>query len=511
MPVETISLGSMRARATMARAVRRVAEFSLAAFALAVLALVPFANGQASAATPIKGAIVVDASAGYVRLAFRFDEEVKAQVTLSGAIMIIKFDKAVDVPIGKIAASAGGYIGAARLDPDGMAIRFAMARKFKYNVIPAAERIYLDLLPTNWVGLLPGLPQEVIDQLAERALVAEKELRRERGDKPKQKPKSVRVKVGTQPTFTRYEFPLTGRVNAVSTRTGAKLTVNFDQPVQWDLADVMASLPATLASVEAQPGDTSVKVIFTFKDKPEVRAFREDDSFMVDVGNRAGPIAPVVKLDGANALTGEGKTPAIAPPETVPAQDATPAGQKQSVLSPAPEKAAINPSPSVPEKPSASQPPAAHPPQKPTSATAAETPKADTLPAVQSANPQTQPAEAKVRPAKVEAKSSPPRQRMPLDPNAPVVVDVQRSGDNLNIDFPFATPTPAAVFRRADMLWLVFDNPAKLDLSALKIDTGRVIRSVSLDRGKDGEAIVRLKLARPQIAGLVADGPGWNL
>ncbi|HEX5509380.1 MAG TPA: tetratricopeptide repeat protein, partial [Pseudolabrys sp.] len=55
------------------------------------------------------------------------------------------------------------------------------------------------------------------------------------------------------------------------------------------------------------------------------------------------------------------------------------------------------------------------------------------------------------------------------------------------------------------------DSAAKIDVSALKADTARIVRAVSLDHGKDGEAIVRIRLVRPQLASLVADGPAWNL
>src|SRR5262249_53360923 len=46
----------------------------------------------------------------------------------------------------------------------------------------------------------------------------------------------------------------------------------------------------------------------------------------------------------------------------------------------------------------------------------------------------------------------------PLDPKAPVVVDVRHQGESVRVTFPFAQPTPAAMFRRADTLWLVFDS-----------------------------------------------------
>ena len=63
------------------------------------------------------------------------------------------------------------------------------------------------------------------------------------------------------------------------------------------------------------------------------------------------------------------------------------------------------------------------------------------------------------------------------NPDGPVVVDLQQSGDSLRAEFPFAVETPAAVFQRADMLWLVFDSAAKIDLAALKADAGHAIRS----------------------------------
>ena len=110
----------------------------------------------------------------------------------------------------------------------------------------------------------------------------------------------------------------------------------------------------------------------------------------------------------------------------------------------------------------------------------------------------------------------PPQPAMPKlpapDPNAPVVVNLRRAGDTLRLEFPFAVPTPAAVFRRAGTLWLVFDSAAKIDLAALATsETSQLFRSSTVERGADGEAIVRIRLERPQVASLAADGPSWLL
>src|SRR5216684_2255101 len=74
--------------------------------------------------------------------------------------------------------------------------------------LAAAERLYVDLLPDTWTGLPPGLPREVIDELARRAREAEKKVRAQRVLARQTKLTPIRVRVASQPTFTRYVFDL---------------------------------------------------------------------------------------------------------------------------------------------------------------------------------------------------------------------------------------------------------------------------------------------------------------
>src|SRR5207244_8350845 len=160
--------------------------------ALAVLALAP--GGQARADDPIKGEVKAVADGGYVRLLFQFDEAVEATTRVSGAIMIISFNKPVAIAVERLNVNAPDYISAARRDPDGSAIRIALTRKIKLNTIAAAERLYVDLLPENWKGPMPGLPQEIIDELVRRARDAERQLHQQKAADKQKKPPLVRVK-----------------------------------------------------------------------------------------------------------------------------------------------------------------------------------------------------------------------------------------------------------------------------------------------------------------------------
>src|SRR5262249_3431259 len=96
---------------------------------------------------------------GFVRLLFHFDQAVESNVRVSGAIIVVNFKKPVAVAVEKLSSGASGLISVARRDPDGGPIRIELPRKVKVNSIGAAERLYIDLLPDNWNGPMPGLPQ----------------------------------------------------------------------------------------------------------------------------------------------------------------------------------------------------------------------------------------------------------------------------------------------------------------------------------------------------------------
>src|SRR5664279_5060956 len=463
----------------------------------------PF-GGRAFAEERIKGEIKVSTEGGYARLVFRFEKEAPANIQITYPIMVVTFKKPVAIAVDRLNAAASDYISAARLDPDGISIRIALARKIKVNSMPAAERLYIDLLPEAWSGLLPGLPREVIEELANRALAAESQLRKQRFTAKTQKPAAIRVKVATQPTFTRYVFAMPDVANVVPESTDGKLTLEFDQPIKWDLADARAAMPPTLRSIDADVEDDSVAVSFAFNGTPQVRTFREDRSIVVDVGHDGAMSKSMPKPaaeQGAKPkqdAAAPAVVPAIEPPETVPAKDAAAEPPPKAV--PPPVEAAV---PLI--APAAVPPPLQAAENSPAPATPPK-PQSEAPPAAAAAAPAS--VAAPVAPQPPAKSATAERKRPAPNPDAPVVVELRQSGGTLQAEFPFAVDTPAAVFHRADMLWLVFDSAAKIDLAALTTDTSQVIRSAALERGADGEAIVRIKLERPRLVSLQADGPG---
>ncbi|MBI3434362.1 MAG: hypothetical protein HY056_04680 [Proteobacteria bacterium] len=100
--------------------------------------------------------------------------------------------------------------------------------------------------------------------------------------------------------------------------------------------------------------------------------------------------------------------------------------------------------------------------------------------------------------------------RAPGDAGTAVKAQLRRQGDNLWMNFSFATPTPAAVFRHADTLWLVFDSAAPIDLTELNGNSGGMIRSAALTTLQGGQAVA-IRLSRPRLSAVAAEGTAWSI
>jgi tetratricopeptide (TPR) repeat protein len=526
----------------------------------ALMMLFPSRAGAAG----VKADISVNTANGYARLVFTLADEVEADVKLTNGIMIIAFKRALDISADRI-MQAGDYVSAARVDPDGTAVRIALNRKVTVNTMAAGEKLFVDLLPESWTGVPPGLPQEVVDELARRAREAEKRERSQRQLAAQRTLPPVRVRVGVQPTFTRYTFGLPALIAVSVDRTDDRMTLSFESPLKFDLADAQAALPPMIAAIEAQSRPETAAVQFDFVGKVDVRTFREDNNYIVDVqpvrartetdtdqaanvaalaarmADKKQPAAPVPEK---NATAEKPAAPERAAPaeRTVAAPPAKAMGPVTPVPLPvarpaqAPAAAPSAPQPAAPQNPPSQMPapsapapsakapepaarveaPAVTPPNAPAPAVAPSTP-APAVEAPPAAAPPPQPPRAEApapmpsAPATIPAREEGDTKPAPAaDPTARVMAEVRRQGDAVRIVFPFAQPTPAAMFRRADTVWLVFDSGAPIDVAQIVAQSGRAIRHASVTRSGDGQ-VVQLKLDRPKLTSASIDGSLWSV
>jgi tetratricopeptide (TPR) repeat protein len=509
---------------------------------LAAAALFCFATFAAPGSAddgPVKATLTATVNDGYARLVFDMSEFDDASVRVANNVLVITFTRPIDVSVDRLPLQVPDYIGAARRDPDGKGIRVALSQQVKVNATPAAEKYFIDLLPTSWSGQPPSLPPEVIADLARRAREADRLERKERQVVAQQRASAepVRVHVATQPTFTRYIFAIPANTSVSSDRAKERLTLTFDAPIKFDLADVVASLPRAIGGIDTELRDESALVRFNFLANVDVRTFRDDGSYVLDIvgaDNKpdeasAAPAAPnAAQQSAAPETTAPATVPpaaasnAVAPSAEAVAPRAPAATEKPDVAPPAtiaaPEQPATPPTP-PPAATQAAPPPADKPAAPKVQAQIAvpepppPAPSADTAKAAPAAPPPAPPApqrDAAAAPDKAAANDAPPPRPPAADTSGNVAVELSRQGANLKLSFPFAASTAAAVFNRAGTLWIVFDSNADIDLSALAGEASRTIRGAEFTHTPDAD-IVRIKLDHPHLASVDIDGPIWTV
>ncbi|WP_291851857.1 tetratricopeptide repeat protein [Bradyrhizobium sp.] len=469
----------------------------------------------------VRGEATFTAAGGFARLVLKLAEDVESEVTTAGSIIVIRFKRPVNIPVDKLSDAVPDYVGSARRDPDGTAIRLSLARRATVNTMTAGERIFVDFLPESWTGPPPMLPAEIVRELAERARAAERALRLQLAVAAAKKKPLVRVRASVQPTFVRFVFEMPDGVNVSSVLNDQKLTLQFNNVLNFDLADAKIAAPPNVASITQRTEVDTSAVDIVLIGEVDVHSFREEKSYVIDVAFQQAE-KPAEPQPGAAAKPSARLPPAARtsldrrlrdalppqqPAEMPPVTSEMIAEQARIEIKPgevaeAPGPAAANPAP-LPEntaEPSEKTSPAESARAAPLQAAAAQAPK-----------PMQQP-HATAEPARTTAASAGPL--LPNGANEKAAVEAKRDTDSLRVTFSFDAPTPAALFRRADTVWLVFDQTLPIDVEPIRAKGGAILGDVSRLPLEKGQAI-RIRLNRPQMPSLESQGAGngteWTL
>lgn len=265
----------------------------LAMMSLAMVML-GFCDPLSARVMPVRCDLRVETDGGYARIVLHMAENVGSEIREAGGILVIGFDRPMEIAATAIAAQAPDYVSAARRDPDGRALRVALKRKVSVHATPVGEWLFVDLLPEGWSGYPPGLPKEVIAELSQRARAAPRATAPQVADKPKE---TLRVRVVRHGAFSRFLFPLKDAVTVKSDRNESGLTLVFAAPLVFDLAEARAALPDNVKSLDAETASDTSTLRFIFETPVDSRSFREDGNYVVDIGSLitggiATPAAP---------------------------------------------------------------------------------------------------------------------------------------------------------------------------------------------------------------------------
>ncbi|AZO76604.1 MULTISPECIES: hypothetical protein [unclassified Bosea (in: a-proteobacteria)] len=302
----------------------------LAALSLAAGFVAPVAAANAT----LRGEAM---RAGFGRLAFSFDEPVTTRVRVSNGVVVIGFSQPVQLDPSRLAAELPNYISIVRIDPDGRGLRLALARPYRANLLEAGDRAFIDLLPENWTGQLPGLPPEILAELTQRLRLAEARAR-EIARAPAIPPKPLGFRSARLPTLDRLMFSTPPETMLTPVSGDGKLTLNFDQALSVTPSQIRSLLPADFTLEQATIGDDRTQLVFTVPKDRQLRSFRDEAGWTVDLPHPGAAIplslADLQAAPSSGAKPAESKAPeqkpAAAPPSPAPTAE-TPQAQPKPV------------------------------------------------------------------------------------------------------------------------------------------------------------------------------------
>ncbi|MEX0839275.1 MAG: tetratricopeptide repeat protein [Parvibaculum sp.] len=406
---------------------------------------------------------------GYARMVFTFAGAVpKHRVEANAGVLVLAFDKAVTVNLDEFARQLPRYIATARQDADGKALRFALKTDFRVDTKQAENALYVDLMPPQWAGAAPPLPEEVLARIAAAADAKRKaeeavSIAKAQGIVDPEVPlPDLAVRVVRHEGITRLVFDWNQPVLYSLVQRQGLATITFDRTAQIDLASLRVDPPPYLSHATAIAHDGRLAVVLTLKPGIRINDFREDMAVVLDLkpGNARGDVSEEVAA-GPKDIRPEAARTEPAVEEAVPAETAALDADRDTYTNDAPADDALDPS-------------------------------------------------------EVNASSDAAVGPMPLGarPVGKAVASVRAGRGSADIVVSWPEPVGAAVFERANRLWMVFDAPLPIDVAnfAGEPDAGSPTPFGTPEVvGFDGGVALVLPLLERVLVSVVEEGADWRI
>jgi hypothetical protein len=253
------------------------------------------------------------------RIALEFDKTAKVTARISNGVLVIAFPDPGPIRNERLAAEMPGYIATVRQDPDRTGIRAALTASYRVSLLEAGEKVFVDLLPEDWAGLPPGLPPDVVADLARRAQEAEARAKADAMRRQAEDAKPIRVRVANLPSLTRLVFEPPGIASIAFDAKGEEATLLFDGSFTLDRSQLAGRLAPAVREMKVEESKSGVFVRLSLGKGYEARGFREDEAFVVDIAG----MSPVKK----EATT---PPPAPAPPARTAAAVEAPGARSEA-------------------------------------------------------------------------------------------------------------------------------------------------------------------------------------
>lgn len=282
--------------------------------------------------------------AGFGRLSLTFDEPIQTRIRVSNGVLIVAFGGQVQVDVARIARELPNYVSVARVDPDGRGMRFALTQSYKANLIEAGDKAFIDLLPQNWSGVMPGPPAEALAELTERLRLAEVRAK-EAARQPPTPPALLTMNAASLPTLERLIFRAPAETKLTSNLSDGTLKLVFDRPMNVEAAAIRSALPADIGLAGFDAGKEALSLTLSLPKDWQARSFDDETGLVVDL------LRPVKQEAPSLADLGKPQPPAPTPPVEPAAKPGPPQPAVRQATAPVPTVVTAPAAPEVPPGP----------------------------------------------------------------------------------------------------------------------------------------------------------------
>ncbi|MHA6287040.1 tetratricopeptide repeat protein [Maricaulis sp. CAU 1757] len=363
------------------------------------------------------------------------DSRPGAEAVIEHTVLIARLGEALEADVSDLAASLDGLAARARLDPDGSTLRVALNQLADAHVSTSYDQIAIDLVPPGNPAPAPVVsPREQRERDAARQAAEQAAL--PPPPPPPVDPVPVQYRVGQATEYTRIELLWPRAVDYALSQQGEVAEVRFAVPAEIDLSRLAGSPPRFLERLSAERDGDEWVLRLTVEPGVEVRAWDEGSRVAIDLPDPAAASAAALlaEIEAMQAAeTGAGAAP-------------------EAVTEMADAEAPSGPVRLQPNSPQEGAPVAADP-----------APDAVSEPTVEASTGQA-PADGVVH------------------------ANVSEFNGDLRVEFDWAAAPGAAVFRRGEAVWIVFDAVADLDLRELDNTNRRHVRNFQAVQGENWSA-----------------------
>ena len=391
---------------------------------------------------------------GYGRIVFDWTAPVRYSADVVAGTLIIQFERPITGDVAAVAQALGAYVNAGRLSADKRTASFPLKANVTMRTFTVGQAVVVDLVgpQTQAQAQAPKAPppqgQVRVPALTPTSIGPT-------GSTPRPTPapvvgsgKPVVFRTGDHGDYFRVAFDWPEKTTYKVERRGERVAVIFDTPASIDVAQLNARMPAANRPAAAALEDGKLVITFAQGSQFAVKDFASGDTIAIDL---------ITTPAAAGAAPPE-KTAEAAKPAPAPATPPAPVTPRARTGSPA--AAALTGTP-------------------------------------------TEATEVDANGKRVTRAAQNGRDTHAVDPLAARPAEV-------SITIPWDEPAAAAVFRRAEYLWVVFDRYEQVDVAKIAKDGAPYISFVEQLPFRNN-TILRM-VTRPDInPSTRRDGLNWIL